>query len=501
MGASLPKSPPGLPSQIKTASPRPVGRLEHPKPLGFFSYCWRSYADTHTALPWFFRVILGIILIPALSFSKLRIGIQLILGVFFLTVLLVSSPVIAQVDDEAQQTTESDSPETAEPIDSKSTAKTQQVIAEGVGGTADEAIKDAFRHAVRQIVGAVVDAETLVENDEVIDDKVLTYSDGFIKSYEEVAGSKKVKNGLHRIKIKAQVERGKVVAKLNAANVTAKEIDGKGLFAEAVTKLDAEKDAAALLKKQFEGFPQSCITATIIGEPEIVEKSTEEVKVKFTVKIEPDLKAYNAFADKLIPVLDKLTKDKGEFTVKYGPYDTPPSGLMRPINDNYRDLMPSLFAPNGRWNYNQVSIAVAARRTGANHAQIDYKYYSLDPSLETVLVAVTTMTAECKLELLDAEGGPIAMDRFNPMQVGRDYCSLFLALTSNDKKKGGMRSPDRPLLAVEPNREKVRLQHIFLAPYFNDGLIMPAFIISRTLTLSLDELKSLKEAKIELTFR
>ena len=59
----------------------------------------------------------------------------------------------------------------------------QEVVAEGVGTTADEAIKDAFRNAVRQVVGAVVDAETLVKNDELIDDKVLTYSDGFIKGY------------------------------------------------------------------------------------------------------------------------------------------------------------------------------------------------------------------------------------------------------------------------------------------------------------------------------
>jgi hypothetical protein len=43
---------------------------------------------------------------------------------------------------------------------------------QGSVSTADEALKDAFRNAVRQVVGAVVDADTLVKNDEVIDDKV-----------------------------------------------------------------------------------------------------------------------------------------------------------------------------------------------------------------------------------------------------------------------------------------------------------------------------------------
>ena len=36
--------------------------------------------------------------------------------------------------------------------------KTQEIIAEGVGANAEEALKDAYRNAVRQVVGAVVDA-------------------------------------------------------------------------------------------------------------------------------------------------------------------------------------------------------------------------------------------------------------------------------------------------------------------------------------------------------
>ena len=72
------------------------------------------------------------------------------------------------------------------------------------GRTPKEALKDAFRQAVQQVVGVAVDAETQVKNDEVIADKVLTYSDGLITKYEEV--SKTERKGLVRIKIKATVE-------------------------------------------------------------------------------------------------------------------------------------------------------------------------------------------------------------------------------------------------------------------------------------------------------
>ena len=55
----------------------------------------------------------------------------------------------------------------------------------------------------------------------------------------------------------------------------------------------------------------------MVGKPEIVSKTGETATIKITVQIEPDLKAFKAFTDKLIPVLDKLAKDKGEFTAKF----------------------------------------------------------------------------------------------------------------------------------------------------------------------------------------
>ena len=62
---------------------------------------------------------------------------------------------------------------------------TKEVIAEGVGDSHDNAIKDAFRNAVRQVVGVYVDSETLVKNDKLVDDKILTLSNGFINDYSE----------------------------------------------------------------------------------------------------------------------------------------------------------------------------------------------------------------------------------------------------------------------------------------------------------------------------
>jgi len=77
---------------------------------------------------------------------------------------------------------------------------TSVVFAEGVGTTEKEALLDAFRTAVQRVVGVFVDSETMVKNDAIISDKVLTFSDGAIKKYEELDRSEN--KGLFRVKTK-----------------------------------------------------------------------------------------------------------------------------------------------------------------------------------------------------------------------------------------------------------------------------------------------------------
>ncbi len=187
---------------------------------------------------------------------------------------------------------------------------TQSVVAEGVGTTPQEALKDAFRGAVRQVVGAVVDAGTLIENDEIIEDRVLTYGDGFIKNYEEVPKSRIASDGLHRVKIHAVVERRNVVEKLKAANVTLKKVDGKGLFAEAVTAMEAEGSAVEILKAKLEGFPETLLTATVVGKPELLEKTAERATIRVRIRVEPDAAAFKSFVERLRPIASTTSRTR-----------------------------------------------------------------------------------------------------------------------------------------------------------------------------------------------
>lgn len=79
-----------------------------------------------------------------------------------------------------------------------------------VANARDKAIEDAMRKAVEQALGAVVSSETVTENFQLISDKILSKSRGYVRRYEVV--EEKQDNGVYMVKIAA------VVAKGNLAN-------------------------------------------------------------------------------------------------------------------------------------------------------------------------------------------------------------------------------------------------------------------------------------------
>jgi hypothetical protein len=403
--------------------------------------------------------------------------------------------------------------------------QTQEVVAEGVGATADAAIKDAYRNAVRQVVGAVVDAETLVKNDELVDDKILTYSDGFIKGHEEVDGSKKVKDGLHRIKIKARVERRSVITKLKAANITMKEVDGKGMFAEVVTQLDAEKDSAEMLKKQLEGFPQSCISATVVGKPEVVKKDSDGATVRITVQIEPDLNAYKAFSTRVIPIVNEIASAKSQFTADFKKDGTSSEphlnavGRGRGVGDIrlLSDWVPTAFDGQGPIPYlklDVLTVAIASSRTRAGD-KIEFNIYRLDPSLRPVLAALASRCGKGKLSLLDAGGDTIAAESFDLFAGngrGNEFAFAGTMISGFGTPHGNRSDVYEMGLTTLRQQRRTEIEsaqnnsHLFIvSPTFfatrtNRLQQMPSFSIPVELTLSLDELKTVKDSKVEITF-
>jgi len=184
-------------------------------------------------------------------------------------------------------------------------AQASVVEAEGVGKDEMEAKRQAFRDAVSKVVGAIVDAQTLVKNDEIIKERILEFSGGFIKTYE-VLKTDNIENGLVRVRIKATVERIQLVTKLADAKIATKEIKGADLLAERMTKEEARKNATELVAGMLEELPKM-MKAEVMGKPRLNAKN-DAVLVEVAISV--DQKRYGEFIKTVLPKLDKIAITK-----------------------------------------------------------------------------------------------------------------------------------------------------------------------------------------------
>ena len=105
--------------------------------------------------------------------------------------------------------------------------ETRTVTAEGVaeiqGGAKDmardAALEDAQKRAVVQAIGILIDPQTRVENYQLISDKILSRTKGYIKRYT-IAGET-VDSGLLRVSINADIALGKLTDDLSGIGILA----------------------------------------------------------------------------------------------------------------------------------------------------------------------------------------------------------------------------------------------------------------------------------------
>lgn len=92
-------------------------------------------------------------------------------------------------------------------------------LSEDVGKDRENALSDAQRLAIEQVVGTFVDSQTLVENFVTISDEIYTKATGFIDNYEILDEGKNDADGTYVVKIKATVSQRPVVDRLKALGV------------------------------------------------------------------------------------------------------------------------------------------------------------------------------------------------------------------------------------------------------------------------------------------
>jgi len=397
---------------------------------------------------------------------------------------------------------------------------TQVVFAEGLGTTKEEAIKDAFRAAVRQVVGEVVDGETLVKNETLVKDQVLTYSDGFIPEHKELSTTKE--NGLFRVSIQARVQRRSLIQKLSAARITLKNLDGQSLYGQVVTEVAAEKDSAALVSKALEGFPEQYLEAKVVGEPKVLKKTDSDAVLELHVEITPNVIAYKTLANRLCKTLEAISKHKGKFSTvskaRSGNRGRAEFVLTEYADNSVMEWMPSVLINNGpyksaEWQPDTFTYVVATM-VSKDCSRIEWRYFVVDPATADAARRAALRAGICEVSFVDSDGQPVVpgdqfdlkVDRIpNPDEgsytINNWQCFLTKVIggrkwrfeTLTDEHAGSADGQWEPRLA-------------FLAPLVLDNddrsiKYVPTFPFTRRIKLSHEELKRISKVTAEISFR
>ncbi len=192
------------------------------------------------------------------------------------------------------------------------------VVATGYGTTVREATKAALRSAVEQVVGTMVDATTLVENDKLIEDEILSYSAGMIATAKTVGEPKKSADGFYAVKVKASVKKNRLQEKLRAASAVNVTLDGADLFARMTAAKDNLADAEAMIKSVLARHIGCVIAEPITGKngksPIDIDPKTGEIFVNVRVRI--DQTRYTQFVNEVVEKIGSMATRTIKFKIE-----------------------------------------------------------------------------------------------------------------------------------------------------------------------------------------
>lgn len=199
------------------------------------------------------------------------------------------------------------------------TQEHQLVVAEGEGtGTdRDEALRLAWQDAVRKATGLVMDATTVRKGADVVD-SITLLSRGYIEKYELLDESEK--DGLFHAKLKAWIRRDIILQGLLAEKPSEYVMEGRSLYARALTKEQQISEAIEILDEWFTSFKYENYLVPAISDPAF-RHGSGEIVVKLALTFDSE-RFYSEFYTEMAHLLDYLTLGKEAELPVFLPFDT-----------------------------------------------------------------------------------------------------------------------------------------------------------------------------------
>lgn len=393
-------------------------------------------------------------------------------------------------DDEAPsapQRSAHQSPQNAEPVKNDN-PNNEVVVVEGIGDSIADAKKDAMRNAVEQVVGALVDAQTRVENDELIE-QILTASGAYIEKSEVLSAKKE--NGLVTIKLRATVVKLSLTKKLKlGGGGQTIAVDGSNLVDMASSKVDAEKSGAMFLANflKKEEFPYSLLDTKVLGQPQITQKGNEVIYT-LTVSASINRERYLDFAKRVKPIFDKYAIQQSSFI------------LETYISSNNRIAYRKVNAPGHDYEGSHLPFYLCTGVTG-NFRSIKFETYELPKKFAVPLGYYKRVAPVVEVLLLDGDNEVIATKRVLLGYINWEVEPFNAMPSMFDKEE--LEEPDSigesRVLNFRYNKKFTRQGWCVFAPYRRDidseYHIISSSVFDVSIVLSPDELAKVRSAKI-----
>ena len=193
----------------------------------------------------------------------------------------------------------------------------KDIISSGYGMSEKKAIDNAFKSAIQQYVGVIIDSDTQVKNGALIKDEILTASNGYIQRYDILSIIND--DGLFEVEIKASVRTQKIFNKVKSLNInTVLFLDGKNKQARVETKLQSKQDISKILFKSLKDFYSTDslqeMLSIKIEKANVIENKVKDNKVPISITYSLSVN-YDAYLNK-VNNLENIFKNLGAKKIK-----------------------------------------------------------------------------------------------------------------------------------------------------------------------------------------
>ena len=182
----------------------------------------------------------------------------------------------------------------------------REVVVTGIGRTEDEAKIQAYRSAIRNVIGSMVVSNVLVENELLIRDQVLSHSDGFVTKANQIGETRNLGDGLLEVTMQITVKSQQLQQKLQAEKITITAIDGQSLFAQKVTQDESKNDAASIIAEKVANLPAGVLVANADISASQQKSTPGMVQLTLPVSVSVDNQAYSTFIKDLNATMTNL---------------------------------------------------------------------------------------------------------------------------------------------------------------------------------------------------